>query len=171
MILRLAGGLFASTAPLAIPPQGFALNWIFPDQSVAVGLYPGNSTIVGRYRSLKDQEVPLLLSTTQKAIYQSMIPSAVLSRLLHREVHIKREYVFGFNGSILSYQLSGSAEELLLKKRLAALDQVKGDYGDNSVEQQIRSGALTPLEFVTVVAKAGELSVVKGDRVWGSPGG
>ncbi|WP_219266602.1 DUF4329 domain-containing protein [Pseudomonas sp. Xaverov 259] len=169
VILRLAGGLFASTAPLAIPPQGFALNWIFPDQAVTAGLYPGNSTIVARYRSLTDQEVPLLLSTTQKAIYLSMIPSAVLSRLLHREAHIKREYVFGFDGSVLSYQLSGSAEELLLMKRLAALNLVKGDYADNSVEQQIRSGALTPLEFVTEVAKAGELSVVKGDRVWGQP--
>lgn len=169
VILRLINGLFASTEPLALPPQGFALNWIYPDQAATVGLYPGASTIVARYRSVVDQEAPLLLSATQKAIYKTMIPSAALSNLLHREAHIKREYVFGINGSILRYQLSNTAEELLLKNRLAPLNLVKGDYGDNLVEQQLRSGALSPQAFVTEVAKAGDFFVVDGDRLWGPP--
>lgn len=90
VLLRLANGLFAATEPLVLPPRGLALHWIYPDQAVAVGLYPGGSSIVARYRSVLDQEVPLLLSTTQKAIYKSMLPTAVLSNLLHREAHIKR---------------------------------------------------------------------------------
>lgn len=169
VILRLLNGLFASTLPLVLPPRGLALHWMVPDRAFEVGLYPGGSTIVARYRSVVTQEVPLLLSATEKAIYKTMIPSAVLSNLLHREVHIKREYVFGSNGSVLSYELSGSAEEELLKNRLAPLNKVKGDYGDNSVEQQLRSGALTPNQFVTQAANAGELRVVEGDPVWGRP--
>ena len=169
VILRLGNGLFASTEPLALPPQGLALHWIYPDRAADLALYPQSSTIVARYRSLVDQEVPLLLSTTQKAIYQTMIPTAVLSNLLHREAHINREYVFGSTGSILSYHLSSSAEEERLKQRLAPLNKVKGDFGDNRIEQQLRSGALLPQGFISEVAKAGNLSVIEGDRVWGPP--
>ncbi|MBV4480346.1 DUF4329 domain-containing protein [Pseudomonas khavaziana] len=169
VVLRLVNGLFVATEPLALPPQGFALNWIYPEQTVAAGLYPGGSTIVARYRSLVDQEVPMLLSATEKAIYQTMIPSAVLGSFLHRERYLNREYVFGARGSILSYQLSSAAEESLLMQRVAPLNPVRADYGDNLIEQQIRSGALSPADFVTQVAKAGELRVVEGDRVWGPP--
>lgn len=169
VLLRLANGLFAATEPLVLPPRGLALHWIYPDQAVAVGLYPGGSSIVARYRSVLDQEVPLLLSTTQKAIYKSMLPTAVLSNLLHREAHIKREYVFGANGSILSYQLSDSDGQLQLKERLAPRNLVKGDYGDNRVEQQLRSGALSPQAFITEVAKVGDFYVVEGDSLWGMP--
>lgn len=167
VILKLVNGLYAATEPLVIPPQGLALNWIYPDHAVSTGLYPGGSTIVARYRSLVDQEVPLLLSITQKTIYKTMLPSAVLATLLNGDADFKREYVFGFGGSILSYQLSNSTAEDALKKRLAALDLAKDDYVDNLVEQQIRSGVLTPQDFVTTVAAAGELCVVKGGWFWG----
>ena len=169
VILRLGNGLFVSTEPLPLPPQGLALHWIYPDRAADLALYPANSTIVARYRSLMDQEAPLLLSVTQKAIYQTMIPTAVLSNLLHREAHLNREYVFGPSGSILSYHLSGSVEEERLKTRLAPLNKVKGDYADNSIEQQLRSGTLSPQDFITEVVNAGHLSVIKGDRVWGPP--
>ena len=111
----------------------------------------------------------MLLSVAQKAIYKTMIPTAVLSNLLRREAHLNREYVFGPSGSILSYHLSGSAEEERLKDRLAPLNKVKGDYGDNSIEQQLRSGTLSPQDFITEVVKAGNLSVIEGDGVWGPP--
>lgn len=109
----------------------------------------------------------MLLSATQKALYQSMIPSAVLSNLLHREAHIKREYVFGAHGSILSYQLSGTGREAALKNTLAARNLVRGDYADNQVEQQISAGTLLPGDFVTKIAQAGVLRVVEGNDLWG----
>lgn len=167
VIIKLVSGLYAATEPLPIPPQGLAWNWIYPDHAVSVGLYPGGSTIVARYRTLLDQEVPLLLSSTQKTVYKTMVPSAVLANLLNRDADIMREYVFGFNGSILSYQLSNSIAENTLKNRLATQSLAADDYVDNLLEQQIRSGVLTPLEFVTLVAKAGKLCVVRGDRLWG----
>ncbi|AZE82019.1 hypothetical protein C4J98_0578 [Pseudomonas orientalis] len=168
VILRLPNGLFAATEPLALPPQGLTTEWIYPEPVMAAGLYPGGSTMVARYRSVVDQEVPLLLSATQKSIYKSMIPSAALATLLHIETQIRREYVFGLAGSILSYQASGSTEEQLLKQRLAPLNRAQGDYADNRVEQQLRDGALSPQDFVNQVAGAGEFCVVQGDALWGA---
>lgn len=168
VIVRLVNGLFAATEPLVLPPQGLTTDWIYPDPIVAAGQYPGGSVMVARYRSVVDQEVPLLLSATQKSIYKSMIPSAALATLLHVETQIKREYVFSLTGSILSYQVSGSAEEQLLKQRLAPLNRARGDYADNTVEQQLRDGTLSPQDFVTQLAKAGEFCVVKGDALWGA---
>ena len=169
VILRLVNGLYAATEPVGVPPTGFPLTWIYPDQAVVMGLYPGAGTQVARYRSVLDEEAPILLSPTQRDLYKTMIPSAVLANLLHREPHIQCEYVFGAQGSILSYQLSGSAEEFQLKNRLKALNPVKGDLADNAVEQQLRNGELLPQEFVMQVAKAGQLRVVRQDRLWGIP--
>ncbi|WP_321862036.1 DUF4329 domain-containing protein [Pseudomonas paraveronii] len=169
VLLRLLNNLFVATDPLVVPPQGFELNWIYPDSAIAQGLYPSGSTIVARYRSVLGKETQMLMSATEKAVYQSMVPTGVLSDLLHRQVHIKREYVFGPEGVILSYQLKGSAEEEALKLKLAPLNLVKGDVADNEIERQLRSGALLPVDFVTQVAKAGDLRVVDGNRLWGYP--
>lgn len=169
VILRLPNGLYVATEPLVAPPRGFTLDWIYPDPAVAVGLYPGGSTIVARYRSVPVQEVQLLLSATQKAVYQNMIPSAVLANLMRKEIHIACEYVFGRSGSILKYQLSHSEQEDRLKRQLVALDLVKGDLADNAIEQQIRDGALSPQAFMNTVAEAGILHVVEGDSLWGTP--
>lgn len=167
VVLRLVNGLFAATEPLAVPPQGFALNWIYPDQAIAKGLYPETATIVARYRSGVEQEVPIALSATQKAIYTDMLPTSVLSNLLNREVRVKCEYLIGAGGALLSYSLKNSPEEQTLKADLAALDPVKGDVGDNLIERQIRNGLLLPSEFVTRVAKAGDLRVVVESEVFG----
>lgn len=169
VILRLVNGLFVATEPLVAPPRGVTLSWIYPDSTIATGLYPGASMIVARYRSLPAREVPMLLSATQKAVYQSMVPTLVLADLLGREVHIKREYVFGGDGSMLSYELTSSAQETLLKRQLAALNLVKGDLADNAIEQQLRAGTLSPQDFVNSVATAGELRVVEGSTLWGNP--
>ncbi|KMT55864.1 DUF4329 domain-containing protein [Pseudomonas fildesensis] len=169
VLLRLGNGLFTATEPLAVPPQGFALNWIYPDQAVVKGLYPENATLVARYRSVVERELPTVLSAPQKAIYTSMVPTSVLSNLLNREVHIKREYLIGPTGTLLSYSLTDSDEEQRLKVELAPLDLVKGDAGDNLIERQIRNGELLPADFVSRVAKAGDLRVIEGSEVWGPP--
>jgi len=167
VILRFANGLFAATEPLAVPAQGFTFDWIYPDPIVATGLYPAGSTLVARYSSRVQQEVPILLSVTQKALYTSMIPSATLSNLLHREAHLKREYVFGPQGSVLSYELSNSTAEVALKNQLAPRNLVKVDLADNDIEQAIRAGSLQPDEFVSRVARAGTLRVIVGNALWG----
>lgn len=167
VILRFANGLFAATEPLVVPPQGFTFSWIYPDQIVSRGLYPTGSTLVARYSSRVEEDMPILLSATQKAVYASMIPSAVLSNLLRRETHIKREYVFGPQGSILSYEWSGSAAEGALSNQLAPRNLVKAELADNDIEYAIRAGSLLPEEFVSRVARAGSLRVIEGTALWG----
>lgn len=166
VLLRMPEGGFVATDPLAVPPQGYELNWIYPDAAIAQGLYPAGSLIVARYRSVIAQEAQMLLAPTQKAIYQSMLPTGVLANLLLREVQINREYLFGPEGGILCYELTGLADEAMLKRQLAPLNPAKEDLTDNGIEQQLRQGILLPADFVTQVAKAGELRVVKGDALW-----
>lgn len=169
VVLRLGNGLFTATEPLAVPPQGFALNWIYPDQAIDKGLYPQTGTIVARYRSVVKREVPIVLSATQKAIYTAMLPTAVLSSLLNRDDQVKCEYLIGAAGTVLSYTLIDSLEEQKLKDDLAALDPAKGRNSDNLLERQMRNGELSPAEMVSRVAKAGDLKVVSGNQVWGAP--
>ena len=169
VVLQLVNGLFVATEPLLVPPQGATLNWIYPDATIATGLYPGGSTLVASYRSLPEREVPILLSPTQKAVYQSMIPTEVLAHLLRQTTQIKRQYVFGHTGSILSYQLSDSIDEAQLKKALNLNNRYTDDLVGNAAEQKMRTQALLPKEFVDSVARAGELRVVQGDTLWGSP--
>ncbi len=169
VILQLLNGLFVATEPLLIPPQGATLSWIYPDATIASGLYPGGSTLVASYRSLPEREVQILLSPTQKAVYQSMIPTEVLAHLLRQTTKIKRQYVFGPSGSILSYQLSDSIDEGLLKKALNLNSRYTGDLVGNVAEQKMRTQALLPQDFVESVVRAGELRVVQGDTLWGSP--
>lgn len=167
VVLRQSDGWYVATDPLAVPPQGFALNWVYPDVAVTGGLYPLGSTVVARYRSVLGQETQMLLSADQKAIYQSMLPTGVLSNLLHRDTRIQREYLFGPQGTILRYQSTGSAQEAALKARLGPLNPLNGDEVDTEVERQLRNGTLLPGDFVGQVAKAGDLRVVKGNAVWG----
>ncbi|MBO0494810.1 DUF4329 domain-containing protein [Pseudomonas sp. Marseille-Q1929] len=169
VILQLLNGLFVATEPLLIPAHGETLKWIFPDPTIATGLFPAGSTLVATYRSLPEREVPILLSPTQKAVYQGMVPTEVMAHLLQQTTQAKRQYVFGPTGSILSYQASGSTEETLLKRRLGAHEQLKDDFVDNPVEQQLRAQALLPKDFTDTVAEAGDLRVVQGDTLWGSP--
>lgn len=166
VVLQIPSGGFVATDPLVVPPQGFALNWIYPDSAYEKGLYPPAAVVVARYRSVVPQESQMLLTPTQKAVYQSMLPAGVLANLLLRETRIKREYLFGPKGVILSYELTGAAEEAALKQQLAPLNLVKGDVNDNAVELKLRNGTLLPVDFVTQVAKAGDLRVVKGNDLW-----
>ena len=167
VVLRMTDDRFVATLPLVVPPQGFTIDWIYPNSVIARGLYPQGATIVARYRSVVGHEVRMLLSATQKAIYQSMLPTGVMASLLQREVNILREYLIGPQGSVLSYQLTGSTDEEALKQNLQPLDSRKGDLWDNDIERQLRNGTLLPGDFVTQVAKAGNLQVVQGNSLWG----
>lgn len=169
VILQLVNGLFVATEPVLVPPYGATLDWIFPDPTIATGLFPGGSTLVATYRSLPKREVPILLSATEKAVYQSMVPTEVMAHLLQQTSVAKRLYVFGPTGSILSYQSSDSTDEALLKQRLGAHEQLRDDFVDNPVEQQLRMQTLLPKDFTDIVAQAGDLRVVQGDTLWGSP--
>lgn len=167
VVLRMTDDRFVATLPLVVPPRGFTIDWIYPNSVIARGLYPQGATIVARYRSVVGHEVRMLLSATQKAIYQSMLPTGVIASLLQREVNILREYLIGPQGSVLSYQLTGSTDEEALKQNLQPLDSRKGDLWDNDIERQLRNGTLLPGDFVTQVAKAGNLQVVQGNSLWG----
>ena len=74
--MLLAGDVAGAQSVLDALPAEMAA-----DPAIAQGLYPPGSIIVARYRSVLRQETQILFSATQKAVYQSMLPTHVLSNL------------------------------------------------------------------------------------------
>ena len=170
LILQRPDGLFVATEPVSVPREDFEHTWIFPDEMVAVGGFPAAHTLVARYRSSPGRELPFTLDATQRDIYRTMLSTRVISAVLTTaHASLSREYLFGADGSIISYSRSNSLLEATLKDDLAPLNLVREDRLENTLEQQIRAGELTPEAFVLRLSKAGRLRVVEGSEVWGPP--
>ncbi|WP_159932711.1 DUF4329 domain-containing protein [Pseudomonas sp. S35] len=170
LILKRPDGLFVATEPLSVPTEDFDPKWVFPDEVVALGGFPAAHTIVARYRSSSGRELPFALDTTQRDIYRNMLSTRVIGAALSAtDTHLNREYLFGSDGSVLSYSRSGSELEARLKVDLQPLNRVRADRLENTLEHQIRSGTLKPQAFVVRLSKAGTLRVVEGSKVWGAP--
>ncbi|WP_421527330.1 DUF4329 domain-containing protein [Pseudomonas brenneri] len=170
LILKRPDGLFVATEPVRVPREDFDPKWVFPDEIVGVGGFPAAHTIVARYRSSPGRELPFALDATQRDIYRNMLSTRVIGAALSAsDTHLNREYLFGADGSVLSYSRSGSALEAHLKVDLQPLNLVRADRLENTLEHQIRSGALKPEAFVVRLSKAGTLRVVEGSKVWGGP--
>jgi len=67
--------------------------------------------------------------------------------------------------SLLKYSFSGSALEAAL-----STDNPDGSVGDGGRQAGLRAGTLKPSEFVTAVAQAGQLEVVRASALWARPG-
>ena len=170
LILKRPDGLFVTTEPVSVPREDFEHTWIFPDEMVAVGGFPAAHTLVARYRSSPGRELPFTLDATQRDIYRNMLSTRVISALLSTtHAHLNREYLFGSDGGIIRYSRSLSLLEASLKDDLQPLDPIREDRLENRLEQQIRSRELKPEAFVQRLSLAGNLRVVEGSRVWGSP--
>ena len=69
------------------------------------------------------------------------------------------------DGALLRYRFSGSAAESVLLKNAAEDAPV-----EQSIQQQLLEGTLSPRQFVLSVAAAGELSVEQTSPLWDVPG-
>ncbi len=109
-----------------MPREDFEHTWIFPDEMVAVGGFPAAHTLVARYRSSPGRELPFTLDATQRDIYRTMLSTRVISAVLTTaHANLSREYLFGADGSIISYSRSNSLLEATLKDDLAPLNLVR----------------------------------------------
>lgn len=170
LILKRPDGLFVTTEPLKVPREDFDPKWIFPDEVVSTGGFPGGHTIVARYRSSSPRDLPFALEARQESLYRNMLSTRVISAALSgQDASLVREYLLGSDGCVLSYTRSHTTLEEQLKKDLVPLNLIRGDRLENRIERQIRTGELTPAEFVTRLGNAGVLRVVEGSQAWGIP--
>lgn len=170
LVLRRADGLFVATLPVAVDVEDFASGWIRLDELADKGLFLAGSTVVARYHSRVRVEPVFALSDQERDVYLNMFSTDFLAAILpgsglSRSLSPGKDYLLGLDGSLISYTLSGSTVEKQLAHALAAPSQLQ--QRQNPLELQMRSGALAPSDFVNRVAKAGQLHVVQGSRLWG----
>lgn len=170
LVLRRVDGLFVATLPVAVAVENFPANWIRLDDLAEKGLFLAGSTVVARYHSRVHIEPIFALSSRERDVYLNMFSTNFLSDILPTSVGSQslspgKEYLLGLDNSLISYTLSGNAAEKKLAGALAAPSQLQRWH--NAIELQMRSGALSPSDYVNQVARAGLLQVVQGSRLWG----
>ena len=181
LILRRIDGLFVATEPMAVPTENFDPNWIFPEEHFNKSLQTPGCAIVGRYRSRAFTEYPFQLSGLEKDVYRNLLSTEVLSTALASAQRWNYEYLFGPDGSLISFTLLIENRDLLieslkndlttrvalLENQLAPSSDSPHDPWSNLIERKIRNGVGTPTEFVTQLAKAGTLRVLESSNLWG----
>ncbi len=156
LILRSSDGLFVATEPVVVHVECFDPQWIRLNELVDKGLFLGASTIVAFYHSQDAGEPTFALSDEQRAVYRNMFSTVFIADVLKDLGAASRtDYLLCNDGALLRYRVVGSR----LRKGLLG--------NPERFEASIRSGVLTPEEWVNRLATAGELDVLDGSRLWG----
>ncbi|EJN26719.1 hypothetical protein PMI35_03783 [Pseudomonas sp. GM78] len=181
LILRSIDGLFVATEPMEVPTENFDPVWILPDEHFSKGLRAPGCSIVGRYRSRALTEYPFQLTGLEKGVYRNLLSTEVLSTALASSQLWNHEYLFGPDGSLISFTLLDEDRDLLttslkneltarvtlLENQLAPSTDSPHDPWSNLIERRIRNGAATPTEFVTQLVKAAAVHVLESSNLWG----
>lgn len=170
LILRRTDGLFTATEPVSVYVENFAPGWIRRDDLVVNSQFLGGSTAVARYHSRRLGELPFALDDGERAVYQNMFTTDFLGAMLDDSPTALRystglEYLFCDDGALLSVASQGGARERSLAAKLTVRGTAHPKH--NELEQSLRDGALTPSEYVSRVARALVLRVVKSSTLWG----
>lgn len=169
LIVRRADGFFCATEPLPVFVEDFSPGWVRLDELVKQALFLGGSTVVARYHSRVESEVPFALSATEQSVYLNMFSTDFLWAVLNHATALVRhatgqEYLFCADGALLCYTATDSA----LERSLAS--QLSGPARRNAIDLGLQAGTLAPSAFVNRVARAGRLRVVQGSSLWGRAG-
>ncbi|RQO59120.1 hypothetical protein DBR46_07300 [Pseudomonas sp. KBW05] len=171
VILRRDDGWFMATEPLEVPDEVFDIKWVFPDQIVTRGLYPVRTNVVACYHSRPEVYPSFLLSSEQATVYRNMFSTRALAQALAAGQERLQHYLLAPDGALISlsattrvkYPLITAADFVLRPKN-------RQDWLNGALERRIRSGELTPTEYVNRVADTFTLYVVEGSGLWGGRG-
>ncbi|KAF1022346.1 MAG: hypothetical protein GAK37_03375 [Pseudomonas sp.] len=171
LILRRDDGWFVATEPLPITDDVFDLAWVFPDAIVVRGLYPVRMSVVARYHSRPARPVAFLRSATQAQVYANMFSTRALAHALSADQASLQHYLLGPDGSVIRLETKSRLKyPLVISADLVHRPGNRHDWLSGVLEQRLRSGALTPVEYVNRVASTYTLQVVVGSALWGVPG-
>jgi hypothetical protein len=170
LVLKRPDGLFVATQPVIALHEDFAVEWIFPDESIGAGLYPAGCSIVGRYRSRHSRTVPVILEEKQRQLYLNMLSVKVVYTAFNRSGRFLDEYLFGPDGSVIRYRC-GIWRQLHadLARALNGYGNLPHDLDAEWIRKRIHEGDLSPVEWIDSLAKNGYLQVVVGSPTWGVP--
>ncbi|MGY2342509.1 DUF4329 domain-containing protein [Pseudomonas sp. SDO5532_S415] len=148
----------ASWDPVRFFPRGDDGRVKLPAGYVLEGFY---------YASRPD---PALFPPIQAWLYENFftpgemataIASQALSKPLSEAGKSLSLYMQARDSSILKYSFSGSEIEAALSVKKA-----DGTFGDGGLQARMQAGTLRPREFVSTLALAGRLEVLRGSKLW-----
>ncbi len=170
IILRRDDGWYLATEPVEVPDEVFDIKWIFPDEIVTRGLYPVRTNVVACYHSRPPQHLSFLLSVEQAAVYANMFSTRVLAHGLGTREECPQHYLLAPDGALVSLQLTPRTKAPKIPQGLVLRPRNRLDWLNATLERALRSGEVTPGEFVNRLAEAYTLHVVVGSPMWGEPG-
>lgn len=171
LILRRDDGWFVATEPARLLDEVFDVKWIFPDELVTRGLYPPRTLVVASYHSRPARHWPFVLSPAESAVYSNMFSTRLLAQALLDDPVRRYHYLLAPEGAVIRLR---SRPELkypeITEADLIARPHNPHSWLRGALEQRIRSGQMTPGEYVNRVARTFELQVVQSSALWGEAG-
>ncbi|MCF4997309.1 DUF4329 domain-containing protein [Pseudomonas syringae] len=172
LILERWDGLYLATDPIAIAREDFDKQWIYPDETKALGLFPDDCRAVARYRSRQVQGFEVLLTESERQIYLNMLSVDVLLSAFERSVlnTLRVDYLFAPDGAVIRYE-AGYLDQYRAAAARAFTDgrKVPEDLNPELIKAHIRDGTIKPSEWVQVMISAGYMQVITGSALWGQP--
>jgi hypothetical protein len=168
-ILRRDDGWFLATEPVVVLNEVFDIKQIFPDRLADLGLHPVLTSVVALYHSKPARHMPFLLTAEQAVIYSAMFSTRVLAQAMAAVADHMHHYSLGADGSLISLLITPRSR-LISRQNVVLHPQGRHDWLHGELERKLRSGELTPLEYVKLVAGTYPLQVVVGSGMWGEPG-
>lgn len=159
---------FVATEPLSGKNETFDASMVFPAQLAR--FVPTGCSVVAVYHSHRVHPLQLWRSQDEEKLFRNMLePHEVFDAINNREWAAIR-YFSAQDGALLKYTPSGSPQEALLRVQLAPPAAHPERVRHNTLAMAMRGNSKKPSEYVALVAGAGDLQVLVGSAVWGSPG-
>lgn len=161
-ILKATGAdAYFSTQPAPVGSRLFSPSTVFTQDANGDPVIPEGYEVHGIcYQSLPE----IGMKTLQHWLYESFVApqdlAAVIAQARSNRT-LRALYVSTRDGAQLRYRFSGTG----LESQLYGVTPT-GQVNDNGHQASLRSGAVTPTEYVLRVAAAGELSVLVAGRLW-----
>lgn len=173
---RIFGGLifqrldkrFVATEPLAGRNETFDPDGVIPGERL--DLTPTGGSVVATYQSHRAQASMLSPPGVEQQLYANMFePHEVYTAIKDRDWAAVR-FLSTPDGALIKYVPSGSEREKKFIARVAPPVAHPQHVRHNTLQLKIRSNALKPSDYVAQIVRTGDLFVVQGSPLWGSPG-
>ena len=167
LILQRSDGRFVATEPLAVTTETFNSSVVFPPE--VASFMPWGCWAVATYHTHRIQPLQLWRSDEEERINRSMFEPHELRVAMQEQVGYSR-YLSTQDGALLKYTASGTDLEKKFLPRITPPDAHPEQVYNNPTRIKLRTGALKPSQYVTQVARVGDLSVVVASPLWGGRG-
>ena len=159
---------FFITEPLKVETESFEADGVLPGPMSA--LAPVGCTVVGVYFTHRTRPLQLTWTDTENQHYRAMFSPGEVFDAIENRVQFPVRYLSCFDGSLIKYSPSGSVGEGQLLARVKPPVSTPEKIHRSETELALFSSSLKPQEFITDVARTGDLQVIEPSPVWGPAG-